>query len=186
MYNITREEASLKLNLSTRSIDRYIKSGKLRSKKDGKIVYIHQDDIDNFLGLGEKKQVIIEDKINLMENQTINEKSLSNNKNNDFGVIFDKLKFEIKIKDDEIKELNKQIGKMEEVVKNSISLIEFKKNQFLLEESKNSLTSDVSNLKKEIEYSEKKLKEEKKLTLILIITTIILFLGLVIVFLVKI
>lgn len=186
MYNITREDASIKLNLSTRSIDRYIKSWKLRSKKDWKIVYIHQDDINNFLWLWEKKQVIIENKQEAMEKHPINEKSLSNNKNNDFWIIFDKLKFEIKIKDDEIKELNKQIWKMEEVVKNSISLIEFKKNQFLLEESKNSLTSDISNLKKEIESKEKVLKEEKKLTLILIITTIILFIWLVIIFLIKI
>ncbi len=186
MYNITREDASIKLNLSTRSIDRYIKSWKLRSKKDWKIVYIHQDDINNFLWLWEKKQVIIENNQKPMEKHPTNEKSLSSNKSNDFWVIFDKLKFEIKIKDDEIKELNKQIWKMEEVVKNSISLIEFKKNQFLLEESKNSLSWDISNLKKEIESKEKVLKEEKKLNLILIITTIILFLWLVVVFLIKI
>lgn len=59
MYQVTREEASSMLNLSTRSIDRYIRSGKLRSKKEGKIVYIHQEDIDNFLGKGPAKIEIL-------------------------------------------------------------------------------------------------------------------------------
>ena len=46
------------------------------------------------------------------------------------------LKEEIDKKDNEIKDLTFKIGKMEEVVKSSISVIEFKKNQYLLEESK--------------------------------------------------
>jgi predicted site-specific integrase-resolvase len=41
MYNITRADAAEKLGVSTRSVDRYVKSGKLRSKKEGKIIYIH-------------------------------------------------------------------------------------------------------------------------------------------------
>jgi excisionase family DNA binding protein len=40
MYKYTRQEAADMLGISTRSVDRYIKSGKLRSKKDGKIVYV--------------------------------------------------------------------------------------------------------------------------------------------------
>jgi excisionase family DNA binding protein len=40
MYKYTRQEAAELLGISTRSVDRYIKAGKLRSKKDGKIVYL--------------------------------------------------------------------------------------------------------------------------------------------------
>jgi excisionase family DNA binding protein len=40
MYKYTRQEAAEMLNISTRSVDRYIKSGKLRSKKEGKIVFV--------------------------------------------------------------------------------------------------------------------------------------------------
>jgi len=40
MYKYTRQEAAKKLKISTRSVDRYIKAGKLRSQKDGKIVYV--------------------------------------------------------------------------------------------------------------------------------------------------
>lgn len=59
MYKITREEAAIKLNISTRSIDRYIRAWKLRSKKEWKIVYINEDDINNFLWIWTKKQEII-------------------------------------------------------------------------------------------------------------------------------
>lgn len=79
-----------------------------------------------------------------------------------------------------------KIGKMEEVVKNSISMLEFKKNQFLLEESKNSLHSELENTKKELENKNTTLREEKKLNSILIITTVILFIVLVVVWMIKI
>ncbi|MGB2110758.1 MAG: helix-turn-helix domain-containing protein [Patescibacteria group bacterium] len=46
MYKYTRQEASEMLGISTRSVDRYIKSGKLRSKKDGKIVYVKGSDVE--------------------------------------------------------------------------------------------------------------------------------------------
>jgi cytoskeletal protein RodZ len=75
---------------------------------------------------------------------------------------------------------------MEEIVKNSISMLEFKKTQFLLEESKNSLNSDLENTKKELENKKIQLKEEKKLNYILIITTIILFIVLVLIWTIKI
>lgn len=185
MYKITREDAANLLNISTRSIDRYIRAWKLRSKKEWKIVYINEDDINNFLWWTNKKQeVIIWNVV-----KEVKTKEISTNITKDSGdlsVIFDKLREDIKYKDEEIKDLSMKIWKMEEVVKNSISMIEFKKTQFLLEESKNTLISDLDNTKKELEDKNKLLKEEKKLNYILILITIILFLVLVVVWLVKI
>ena len=45
MYKLTRKEAAELLNISTRSIDRYIKSGKIRTKKDWKVVCVNDEDI---------------------------------------------------------------------------------------------------------------------------------------------
>ncbi|MDD5769963.1 MAG: helix-turn-helix domain-containing protein [Candidatus Gracilibacteria bacterium] len=186
MYKITRDDASDMLNISTRSIDRYIRAGKLRSKKQGKIVYINEEDINNFLSGGNRKQEIIVGNIP----QTDDVKEISNNiitsNSGNIGLIFEKLKQEIKIKDEEIKGLSVKIGRMEEVVKNSISMIEFKKTQFLLEESKSSLSSDLENIKKQLESKEVLLKEEKKLNYILIIISIIFFIALAIIWLIKI
>lgn len=187
MYKITREEAAQMMNISTRSIDRYIRAWKLRSKKDGKIVYIHEDDINNFLWIGNKKQeVIIGNSISREEKHSEEKVHTPAKIDETFWVIFDKLRFEIKLKDEEIKDLSIKVWKMEEVVKNSISMLEFKKNQFLLEESKNSLHSELENTKKELENKSNTLKEEKKLNSILIITTIILFIVLVVVWMIKI
>lgn len=180
MYNINRKEAANILNISTRSIDRYIRAWKLRSKKQWKIVYINKNDINNILWISKKQEILINKNI---ENKSI---SLFKNNNENFLVIFEKLRQEIKHKDEEIKEINIKIWKMEEIIKNSISIIEFKKTQFLLEESKNFLNLELNNIKKELELKNNDLKEERKLNLILIVVSIILFIILTIVWIIKI
>jgi excisionase family DNA binding protein len=44
-YNITRESAAKLLNISTRTIDRYIKSGKLSYKKVANKVLLAKEEI---------------------------------------------------------------------------------------------------------------------------------------------
>jgi excisionase family DNA binding protein len=46
VFTITREDASKMLGVSTRTVDRYIQSGKIRTKRDGKLIMLHRDDID--------------------------------------------------------------------------------------------------------------------------------------------
>ncbi|MDP5039177.1 MAG: helix-turn-helix domain-containing protein [Candidatus Gracilibacteria bacterium] len=183
MYKITRDEASLLLNLSTRSIDRYIKSGKLRSKKDGKIVYIHQDDIDNFLGSNKNKQEVI-----VKENIVVEEKKpVKKEVNNEMvNFIYQDLKSEIEKKDEEIKNLSVENGKLQEMIKSSISLIEFKKTQFLLEESKNGAITNLENTKKELTEKLQELNDEKKLNYILTITVVVLIILLIIIWVITI
>lgn len=79
MYTITREQASVELNMSTRSIDRYIRSGKLRSKKEGKIVYIHTDDVKNLLGTETKQEIILQTKSSQKNKNDLKETSLTKN-----------------------------------------------------------------------------------------------------------
>jgi hypothetical protein len=76
-----------------------------------------------------------------------------------------------------------KLWKAEEIAKNSISLMDFKKSQFLLEESKWYLSWEVENLKKEKNKLTKELKYEKNtnnimiifLVLLLILTAVIWF-----------
>ena len=44
-YNLTREKAALELGVSTRTIDRYVKSGKLSYKKIANKVLLANDEI---------------------------------------------------------------------------------------------------------------------------------------------
>jgi hypothetical protein len=60
------------------------------------------------------------------------------------------------------------------MVKNSVSLVEFKKSQFLLEESKGHMNKEVEEIKKEKEKLQGDLKYEKTTNLILIVFVVVL------------
>ena len=180
MYNITRQEAAKILKVSTRSVDRYIRAGKLRSKKDGKIIYIHKSDIDNLSpGSNNKQEVIITTKEAPQEPVV----TMTTNSTGSLERIYVDLREEIKKKDAAIQELSLRVWRAEEIAKNSVTLIDFKKSQFLLEESKTFLNKEVEELKIEKSDLVKKLKYEKTTNIIIIsflfvllaITTIIWF-----------
>ncbi|NDK08558.1 excisionase family DNA-binding protein [Candidatus Gracilibacteria bacterium] len=186
MYKLTRKEAADLLNISTRSVDRYIKSGKIRTKKDGKVVCVNEEDISRLKNNGDSiQEVILPSK---KENNTNNDsdfvtdyipsdsKSLSVLDN-----IYDDLKKEIIKKDSVIQDLSIKLGRAEEMAKNSISLIEFKKSQFLLEEGKEFLSQEITDLKTEKNRLLKDLNYEKSTNSILMIFILVLItLGIII------
>jgi len=180
MYKYTRQEAADKMGISTRSVDRYIKAWKLRAKKDGKVVYVKWSDVDNLLWNSETKQeVIVEKKV---ENKTFDNWNsttiVSNNWENvssTLWLIYKDLKEEIVKKDELIQQLAMRVWKAEEVAHNSVSLLDFKKSQFLLEESKTWLNKEVEMLASEKDRLINELKYEKNSNTILIVFVIILF-----------
>ncbi len=179
MYDLTRQEVADKLNISTRSVDRYIKAWKLRSKKDWKVVYVNNDDIENIMWTWDYQQeIIVEKKVNSNIQDDIQEKKVivKNNENINWTLtsIYKDLKEEIQKKDQLIQTLAMRVWKAEEVAKNSVSLIDFKKSQYLLEESKEYLDKELNQLIKEKEKLEKDLKYEKTSNILLIIFVVIL------------
>ena len=136
MYSITRQQAANMLNVSTRSVDRYVKSGKLRSKKEGKIIYIHRGDIDSITGQETSKQEVIIPKSHTTEEKSSTSISSSSQNSGTLEKIYADLRSEIQKKDTLIQNLSVQLGEAKEIARNSVSLVEFKKSQFLLEESK--------------------------------------------------
>lgn len=189
MYNYTRQEAADFLGISTRSIDRYIKSWKLRSKKEWKIVYVNDDDVKNMSWNSDTKHEII-DKEELQEIKKSQENNYkveevpvetkeielkTNFKTYALDKVYDDLRAEIKQKDEVIQDLSIKLGRAEEIVKNSVSMIDFKRSQMLLEDSKTHLWSAISELKSKNETLEKDLKHEKTTKYILFITVLILF-----------
>lgn len=185
MYNYTRQEAADKLNISTRSIDRYIKAWKIRAKKIWKIVYVNESDINILSWETPNKQKIIikqeTEQTQQITNKTVNNEEKAVIKKNDydkiaasFEKVFSWLRNEIQKKDDTIQNLSVKLWRMEEIVKNSVNLIDYKKSQFLLEESKNYLNKEVESLKEEKEKIDKELKYEKTTNKLLIFFLIIL------------
>ncbi len=172
MYNLTRKEAADKLDISTRSIDRYIKSWKIRAKKIWKIVYVNENDINNINWNTQNTKIIIEKKQEETTNMTntiknnSEEKSLINKNDydkitNTFEKIYTKLREDIEKKDEKIQHLSIELWRLTEIAKNSVNLIDYKKSQFLLEESKNNLNKELSNIEQEKEKIKKELKYER-------------------------
>lgn len=172
MYKYTRQEVAELLGLSTRSVDRYIKAGKLRAKKDGKIVYVKWSDVDSILNGGKTQQEVI------IPNKEKSEKIVSTkNTYKDSTIletVYSDLKEEIKEKDSVIQELSQRLWRAEEIAKNSVSLIEFKKSQFLLEESKGYLNREVDIIQDEKDKLTTELKYEKTTNIILIVFVVLL------------
>lgn len=190
MYTLTRSEAAESLDISTRSIDRYIRSWKLRSKKDGKIIYIHKQDVDNLSWEAQTKtpEVILPKNTSWYSySQSKKEQNLDiseTNVNREWETqralekIYIDLRHEIEKKDKTIQDLAIRLGQAQEIAKNSVSIIEFKKSQYLLEESKNHITQEADELRNEAQKLQEKLSYEKTSNLILIIVCILLLLGL--------
>jgi len=174
MYTLTRQEVADKLKISTRSVDRYIKSGKLRSKKEGKVVYINNDDVKN-INWGDKKnwEVIIPEKKKDKKNKANNHIEIQSN-SIWLTDIYKDLRKEIEKKDLIIQNLAIKVWRTEEIAKNSVSLMDFKKSQFLLEESKSHINNKAVKLKEKNEKLNTELKHEKTTNIILIVFLIIL------------
>ena len=194
MYTYTRQDVAELLWISTRSVDRYIKAWKLRSKKEWKIVYVNNEDVKNLWWTWEVKHEIIDKKEyeeSKKEKQQQEEKNIevvekkelpkskeievkTNFKTYPLDEVYYDLRNEIKQKDEVIQDLSIKLWRAEEIVKNSVSMIDFKRSQMLLEDSKTHLGSSISDLKTKNEDLEKKLKYEKTTNWILIITVIVL------------
>jgi excisionase family DNA binding protein len=183
VYNINRQEAADILWISTRSIDRYVKSWKIRSKKDWKIVLVNSDDV-NILNSSSK----VIHKVILSENDSINTEIKTNSINSHivkkdeyekvlstFEKMYSGFREEVKQKDEKIQELSIRVWKAEQEKSNSIDLMEYKKVQFLSEQSKSELSS---KLEKEISLNRKtidELKYEKNTNKLLIVFIVVLF-----------
>lgn len=217
MYKYTRQEAAEQLWISTRSVDRYIKAWKLRSKKEWKIVYVNEQDIINLWWDTEEKQEIIVENNDKKEEVKKEEAEKNNNENiegkkedeeekneekyqvvdsfeekkekeeekksvelkSNFKAvslekIYDDLREEIKEKDETIQDLSIRLWRAEEIVKNSVSIIDFKRSQMLLEDSKTHLWTAISDLKTKNEDLTKKVKNDKTMIFVLFISVVVL------------
>lgn len=179
MYTYTRQDAAEFLWVSTRSVDRYVKAWRIRSEKRGKIIYLHSDDLNNLNSKSTKQELIVEKKESPFKTQALKktEASVISNKTSALalGKVYDDLREEVKDKDKLITELSIRVWQAEEVVKNSVSLIEYKKSQLLLEESRSHLNQAIIDLENEKEDLKKDLKHQRANNIIMLLALVALF-----------
>jgi len=184
LYTLTRQDAADLLGISVRSVDRYIKSWKIRSEKRWKSVYVNDNDVKNLHSNTEATTIIIEniDKKTTEKKQQFASKDISTKKDVEnfdkitktFENIYTDLRNQIEKKDKIIQEMSVEIGMSREQVRQSISISEHNRSQMLLEESKTHIAKEMNNLSEEKKKLEKDLKDEKFDKKVLIVLVFIL------------
>lgn len=170
-YTLTRQEAADLLEISVRSVDRYIKSGKIRSEKRWKSVYVNDNDVKNIQINSNSQPIIITqaNKNTEKKQSQFESKKLSTKQDvkdfdkltKTFENIYTDLRNQIEKKDKIIQQMSVELGMAKEQVKQSISVSEHNRSQMLLEESKTHIAKQMSNLSEEKKKLEAELKDEK-------------------------
>lgn len=164
MYTVDREDASKILNISTRTIDRYIRNGKIRSQKKGKKVFLHSQDVEIIKnGWIQQEYEVISNK----EKETwFTTKPIVGWK--DYKNLYEDSVRLIEKKDDIIKELSYKLGKAEVELKNSIPMLEYKKTTFLLESSNNKTEEEKTKLHENIEELKEKVRNQELINIVMV------------------
>ena len=138
-YSVTREEAAAGLGVSTRTIDRYVKSKKLRSKfSPSRQVLIHTKDLEKLGGnvkaakksAQPKKSKPVEATAEPIEvaNESVEEKV--------FRDLYEEASKDLKSKQEKLEAASFRVGQLEAQLKSSVPLLEHKqKEQAMLGEN---------------------------------------------------
>lgn len=175
-YTIDRYEGAKILDCSTRTVDRYISAGKIRSKRMGKKVYLHDEDVRIIQNGGIQEDYIVLDSDGHMVTAPHEESSFTRRPVMvDYKQLFDDAQKSIERKDTLIQELSYRAGQAESELKNSISMIEYKKATMLLESSKMHNEEERRNLDKKIGEISFDLEQKNTTNIILMILVSVLF-----------
>ena len=161
-FAIDRIEAARRLSISTRTVDRHIKMGKIRTKRIGKKMFLHEEDVESLRSQGSlwEEFIVIEDTSDTLDHEIIPQKrSITSLKAPDFSWLYQDAQKVIAKKDEIIQDLAYKLGKTETELKNAIPLIEYRKATFLLESAKNKTDADASILGTKIEFLEKEINK---------------------------
>ena len=126
--NITRAQAAELLNVSVRTIDRYIRSGKLSSHKVNRDIWLKKADV---VGLTSQQVSSLSTGHTLhseVDNVSEIVQTLSTPSKDDvFEKLYNKLQIELKEQRQRLEMANYRVGQLESQLKSSIPLIEHQK-----------------------------------------------------------
>lgn len=170
-YTITRNQAASLLWVSTRTIDRYVKSGKLSYKKIANKVILNEEELkilqDEFLSLRQEvsAELIWEKSQNLSVKQ-VNDLSTLDEKLDKFYLIFQEKDKQIDEKNKIIFMLQQRIGELEAKIQTMVALPDYNKEKQQAIEEKRILEEKLAKMKARV-------KEQETKTYVVIIFAII-------------
>ncbi len=150
-YNISREDAADILGVSTRSVDRYIKRGKLSYKKVANKVYIAEEDVRDLQNsFGSVQQHASSERISETPATTLSK----NSSDGDFGQQVDKFLNVLHQKDKMVEDKNKvifmlqqRVGELETKLQHMIALPDYNSEKQEIIVQKDRLEQEIKHLK---------------------------------------
>jgi len=173
---VDREEASKILKVSTRTVDRYLRKHKFRTRKDGRRVLIKRNDVDfiiqknighfvdfkqNPIGEGnpEKKESIIA--IKDIKIEKIKEKSTNSVEEKIYKSLYTETKGDLKEKQERLEAATYRVGQLESQVKNMVPLLDFNSKEKELREAQITLEQKALEGNQVAERMQQRLRAER-------------------------
>ncbi len=149
--NYSREQAADLLGISTRTLDRQLKSKKIKYSRIQGRVRIYQHELEKLADLFGKKLITEE---NIIEKEKPKALSLAKKDHEEFyKILYEDTKIELRETYKQLQGTNYKLGKLEEQLKTAVPLLEYKNKNEELEEAE-------KNLEKRSKEIEGRLKEE--------------------------
>ncbi len=178
-FTLDRVDAAKRLGVSTRTIDRYIQAGRIRTRRIGKKMFLEEDDVEEVrLSDPSRREedyiVIMDEKADdteiplegeIIDGSNRQVVSHQNQMFPEFLRLYDEVVANIAKKDEIIQDLSYRLGKSETELKNSIPLVEYKKTSFLLESAKSKSDSDAETLSTKVQVLEKEISKRNSMIL---------------------
>ena len=173
-FAIDRVEAAKRLGVSTRTVDRHIQAGRVRTRRIGKKMYIEDADIESLRMLDpsrrEEDYIVILDREELIAHPESTWQEMIHVGSQQQSLIelarfYEETQILITKKDEAIQDLSYRLGKSEAELRNSIPLTEYKKATYLLESAKSRSDEDAKNLSDTISTLEKEIIKRNSMIL---------------------
>ena len=173
-FAIDRVEAAKRLGVSTRTVDRHIQAGRVRTRRIGKKMYIEDADIESLRMLDpsrrEEDYIVILDREELIAHPESTWQEMIHVGSQQQSLIelarfYEETQILITKKDEAIQDLSCRLGKSEAELRNSIPLTEYKKATYLLESAKSRSDEDAKNLSDTISTLEKEIIKRNSMIL---------------------
>ena len=160
-YTVTRNQAANLLGVSTRTIDRYVKSGKLSYKKVANKVILNEEELrilqNEFSSLRQEVSTeLIWEKDSSLSVRPITNMSSIDEKLDKFYLIFQEKDKQIDEKNKIIFMLQQRIGELEAKIQTMIALPDYNKEKQQAIEEKRMLEEKLAKLKAKVKEQETK------------------------------
>lgn len=181
---VDREEASKILKVSTRSVDRYIRKYRFKTRKDGRRVLVKREDVDriindhisqfvdvNSTGLNiNLDRQNVDNKMSNVSNFKVKDIRVENIKDEDssneedrkiYKNLYLDTKKELKEKQERLEAATYRVGQLESQVKNMVPLLDYNRKEKELKEASIAIEQKALEKEQAVKVMEKKLRTEK-------------------------